>query len=493
MAHLVIALALLVSNVALAQPQLGEAPLRFEPQDAREWVLSPAPKVAPTRDEVAALYNNVYLPGDLVPLLWTGSIAGCNPGTTNLAHQQAVIDRVNYFRRLVELPPVSLLAGTPTNQVQAAALMMSANNALSHTPPTSWLCYSTEGATGAMNANIAIGAAGVDAIDLYMDDFGAGNTAVGHRRWILYPPRASMATGDVTGGNMAPRPSNALYVFGPQAARPATPAGIAWPPSGYVPYQNMPSVSNRWSLSYPTANFANPTVTMTGPAGPIPVTLEPIATGFGDNTIVFMPTGFTYAKPSADTTYSVTVSGITGADVPPSIHYSVTVIDPAVAGPIATVTVIEYYNASLDHYFITWAPAEIALLDAGTTIKGWTRTGKSFKAFATPQAGTTDICRIYIIPARGDSHFFGRGAKECNDTMAAHPDFVLEASQFMAMFLPVGGVCPPGTIPVYRVFSNRTDANHRYMTEIALRNSMVSLGWTAEGDGPDLVVLCAPA
>ena len=63
----------------------------------------------------------------------------------------------------------------------------------------------------------------------------------------------------------------------------------------------------------------------------------------------------------------------------------------------------------------------------------------------------------------------------------------------MAMFLPVAGVCPAGTIAVYRVFSNRPDANHRYMIEAAVRAAMVALGWLAEGDGPDLVVLCAPA
>ncbi|MCC7325465.1 MAG: S8 family serine peptidase [Burkholderiales bacterium] len=100
------------------------------------------------------------------------------------------------------------------------------------------------------------------------------------------------------------------------------------------------------------------------------------------------------------------------------------------------VTVVEYCNQSLDHYFITWITAEIALLDAGTTIKGWTRTGKSFKAYPTAQAGTTDICRIYSIPTRGDSHFFGRGAKECDSTMAAYPDFILEDSHFMGCSYP---------------------------------------------------------
>jgi hypothetical protein len=30
------------------------------------------------------------------------------------------------------------------------------------------------------------------------------------------------------------------------------------------------------------------------------------------------------------------------------------------------------------------------------------------------------------------------------------------------------------------------------MTDRALRDEMVAEGWLAEGDGPDLVVMCAP-
>jgi hypothetical protein len=77
-----------------------------------------------------------------------------------------------------------------------------------------------------------------------------------------------------------------------------------------------------------------------------------------------------------------------------------------------TVTVVEYYHAGLDHYFITWVPNEIAILDAGVTIRGWVRTTRTFKAYAAAQAGTSDICRYYIPPAQGDSHFFGRGTAE---------------------------------------------------------------------------------
>jgi hypothetical protein len=161
--------------------------------------------------------------------------------------------------------------------------------------------------------------------------------------------------------------------------------------------------------------------------------------------------------------------------------------------PATPVTVVEYYNASLDHYFITWVPGEIAILDAGITIRGWVRTGRSFQTYSVVQPGTSDICRFYIPPELGDSHFFGRGTTECDATGVAHPTFVNEDPRFMHMFLPVSGRCPPGTVAVYRVFSNRADANHRYMTDPALRDQMVQRGWLAEGDGPDLVVMCAPA
>ena len=158
----------------------------------------------------------------------------------------------------------------------------------------------------------------------------------------------------------------------------------------------------------------------------------------------------------------------------------------------AAATVVEYFNAALDHYFISHVAGEIAMLDAGTTIKGWARTGKSFVTYPAAQAGTTPVCRYYIPPGKGDSHFFGRGTAECDSTGQRNPSFVLEEPRFMQMFLPAAGVCPANTTQIYRVFSNRSDANHRYMTDKATRDQMVAKGWLPEGDGPDLVVMCAP-
>ena len=98
---------------ALAQDaQLAPAPLRFEAQDAGAWADKSTPKSTKSRDEVVALYRTTYQPGDTVPLGWTGSVAQCDPGTSTLEHQQAVIARVSYFRALVGLPPVALLAGS---------------------------------------------------------------------------------------------------------------------------------------------------------------------------------------------------------------------------------------------------------------------------------------------------------------------------------------------------------------------------------------------
>ena len=102
------------------------------------------------------------------------------------------------------------------------------------------------------------------------------------------------------------------------------------------------------------------------------------------------------------------------------------------------------------------------------------------------------VCRYYIPPALGDSHFFGRDASECVATGQNNPGLMLEASNFMYMIPAAAGSCPASTVPIYRVFSNRSDANHRYLVDRTERDRMVAKGWVAEGDGPDRVVMCAP-
>jgi hypothetical protein len=156
-----------------------------------------------------------------------------------------------------------------------------------------------------------------------------------------------------------------------------------------------------------------------------------------------------------------------------------------------SILVVEFYNRALDHYFISTNADEISDLDTGVHA-GWQRTGLVFNAYPSGHATASPVCRFYIPPALGDSHFFGRGTDECNSTAQKNPTFDYESPEVMDMILPAAGVCPGGTTPVYRVFSNRADANHRYTTVRSVRDQMVARGWLAEGDGPDLVVMCAP-
>ena len=163
------------------------------------------------------------------------------------------------------------------------------------------------------------------------------------------------------------------------------------------------------------------------------------------------------------------------------------------AAGAATAQAVEFYHAALDHYFLTHVASEIAILDAGVQIKGWARTGQSITVAASASATTSPVCRMYIPPALGDSHFYGRGTVECASTAQKNPSFVSEDPQFFHMTLPQAGVCPVGTAPVYRVFSNRPDANHRYMKDKTIRDEMAARNWLVEGDGPDQVVMCSPA
>ena len=160
----------------------------------------------------------------------------------------------------------------------------------------------------------------------------------------------------------------------------------------------------------------------------------------------------------------------------------------------ATVQVIEYYNSGQDHYFVSSLQADIQALDSGK-FAGWKRTGRTFEAYDAATGNASPVCRFYIPPAQGDSHFYSASPTECQQTAAMFPTFVEESTAVMYVDLPdaTTGACPAGDIPVYRVWDNRADSNHRYMIDRNLRTQMVAQGWIAEGYGPDQVIMCAPS
>lgn len=162
-----------------------------------------------------------------------------------------------------------------------------------------------------------------------------------------------------------------------------------------------------------------------------------------------------------------------------------------------SIDVIEYFNAALDHYFVTAIADEIAKLDNGTFV-GWSRTGQSFKAYAVGSSGRTGrrpVCRAYGLPSAGlNTHFYSASPDECFTTLSnLYGAWALEASEVFEMDLPepLTGACPAGDIPVYRIWNQRFDSNHRYTTSAAVRDEMVARGGIAEGYGPNAVALCA--
>lgn len=160
---------------------------------------------------------------------------------------------------------------------------------------------------------------------------------------------------------------------------------------------------------------------------------------------------------------------------------------------VAPVPVIEFRHAALGHYFITADAAEIAALDAGA-LRGWQRTGQGFDAWPAYTEGASPVCRFYLPPAAGDSHFFSASPVECSEVAQRFPHFVAESPAVMHTPLPdpVTGACPAGAAPVFRLWNGRSDTNHRYTTDAARREQMLAAGWIAEGYGPLGVAWCAP-
>lgn len=298
-----------------------------------------------SREEVRQFFRAVYYASENAPMGWTGSYASGDAGDVAGGFREATRLRINFYRALAGVPADVTFSAAYNTRAQHAALLMSANDALSHTPPSSWMLYHPLAAEGALNSNLALGHAGPDAINGYMADAGASNAAVGHRRWLLYPQTLQMGSGDVSGSSSghAPLAANAVWVidatpggqFG--APRPATrTTAVPYPPAGFVPYQ---VVWPRWSFSHPGADFSAATVTMARDGQAIATALEPpAASALGEPTLVWAYESrdtesiAAHDRPAADRVYSVNVSNVQIGGARQNFSYQVTVFDPETRG-----------------------------------------------------------------------------------------------------------------------------------------------------------------
>lgn len=164
---------------------------------------------------------------------------------------------------------------------------------------------------------------------------------------------------------------------------------------------------------------------------------------------------------------------------------------PVVIVP-ANGTAIEFYKADIDHYFMTADAAEATALDNNTAWK-WTRTGKKFKVWlnqASAPSNASPVCRFFGVFANGTvgSHFYTIDEAECAYVKSRTDwGWNYESNAFHAV-KPIGGTCPTGTSPVFRVYNNGMGGapNHRYMTSQTDVDTMIAQKWASEG-----VAMCA--
>ncbi|HTR59168.1 MAG TPA: serine protease [Casimicrobiaceae bacterium] len=189
-------------------------------------------------------------------------------------------------------------------------------------------------------------------------------------------------------------------------------------------------------------------------------------------------------------------------------------LDPNAANPGKAV-VVEFYHSGLDDYFMTASAIEIHDLDTGVH-PGWVRTGLRFLVYTDPALappGATPVCRFYVLPQFGNSHFYSADPNECAQVQARFSgQWFDETATAFYIALPnkSTGACPAGTHAVYRFLKSANQLHHRYTAEADLRNclyyglspsvtepencSTVAGEWIEEGYGtaPNATVMCSP-
>ena len=289
---------------------------------------APTPTPTPAPTSWAAAAGALY---DVAP-----DAATCRAGTLKASVKADFLARLNAIRALHQLPAVTY-SDTEDAQEADSSLMMAVNKQLSHTPPTSWTCYSASGATAAGSSNLIGGwgnGLGFDSEDDYLGLWltEGGSASIGHRRWILNPFLGKTSYGRVTlvlpDGSRASAASMRVFNFTGGIAAPASVPGYVAYPSGDYParyfslasYLSFSVIAGTTSTFGANANvrFTNATITVTGPSGTLAVTdVSSDNEGYGvANNIQWRVTGL-----QAGVRYTVRIAGVTGA---PQSEYSYT-------------------------------------------------------------------------------------------------------------------------------------------------------------------------
>jgi uncharacterized protein YkwD len=295
------------------------------------------------KDTVTKLYREIYCPSNRTISSWEGDLEAGDFGSVSPDYIEAIKQRISFFRALARVPSTVSFDSPLNTYASQAALMMSVNKKISHSPDSSWLYYSSKGAEAAASSNLSLGTAGPETIDDFIADDGNLNSSVGHRRWLLFPSNASFGLGLVDPPQSTFPSALALWVVPPliTASSPA----YSWPPPGFVPYS---LVFQRWSFSLSGADFSNTRITVLKDGKPQEIILEPIVSGFGDNTIVWQ-----LVKPvvptNTDSVFSVSISNVrTPQNDEKDFSYTVTAYSPDSANGPSDEKILYHTEAMAD-------------------------------------------------------------------------------------------------------------------------------------------------
>ena len=301
-----------------------------QPSDTPTFAPSGALTVGDTRgwSRVAALYAQ---PPDL---------GNCIPGALRNEAKASFLSAFNALRAIHGLRPVRYNAAAD-RAAGEAALMMAANEALSHDPPPSWKCWTAEGAAAAGSSNLL---GGVSSPYLAYEDDNAilaewliegDGDEIGHRRWLLDPYLDETALGRfitvLPGGVRVDSAVMKVFDFpgsSPDDSRsggwgrsrsPATvPAFVAWPQGDYPAVFFSPRARLSFSVSEDPADmdasgavdFSQATVSISDGAQMLPVRDKLWDNeGYGvANCLSWRVDGIVPGR-----TYAVTIAGVRGA------------------------------------------------------------------------------------------------------------------------------------------------------------------------------------
>jgi hypothetical protein len=245
---------------------------------------------------------------------WSGDASSCTAGDMTAEARQNAYRLHSLYRFLAGQMPVNM-TDEGNRLAQNCALLMAANNNISHMPDSSWKCYTAEAAKTASSSSLSTEGA-VGSVDGYMIDPGNATT-LGHRRWVL--------SGMLSGVGFGSSGKYSCQYQPAQGASSGAKAWVAWPPAGQVPLQAMKGAwasvdQTGWSVQSDSVDFKAAQVAITSDGMNLPVTLTQLGTGYGSRfAMSFTPMGWTSA---AGKTYHVAISGISKP-----IEYDVAIVN----------------------------------------------------------------------------------------------------------------------------------------------------------------------